>query len=133
MKKSNKLATVVAYGGYDGENCLYMTFSPGLPYDKQTKGMPHRNVGVVEVQVQDNYTTYSDYHLLFVGYSSGKTKKLDFSYIYAMRKGRLISIKRVVEDMGYTFVDAVKDENNALIASAKSKLTDKEFAALSGK
>lgn len=102
-------------------------FSPGLPYDRDTKGCPHTEVTVslVTIQKSESKTHKGVTHFLF----SNKER----TYIYAMRPTdgfpTTSDLKKVIAEMGYTVIDS----DEALAKVARSKLTDAEYRVLTGK
>jgi len=99
-------------------------FNPGLPYDRNTKGMPHKNVLIKEATIQNSKTYEGEDHYLFHGMSSP-------NYIYRLiptgcRDFSKKTLIKVIEKMGWKVIDTEQD----IAKVAASKLSKEELKAL---
>ena len=131
-KKLQKLkaASIVKKSEFKGNPAYKLQFTPGLPYDEQTKGMPHKEAWCVETLIQgdeqEGFTAHT--YLLFC---SGDVQPNPTYIHYISGPGYGIrNIKKVCKDMGYDLSDAVEKSLEELRSSGLSKLTTAERTAL---
>jgi len=121
-------------------------FSPGLPYDPLTKGMPHNVARIRSVKIQNPRTHKGEDFIIIddgvvflstlkPGATRGRTMpnvaKEQSDYIYAMipaKNGISVeaSVKEALKGLGYK----IFEDKEALLSQARSKLTKDELAAL---
>jgi hypothetical protein len=99
-------------------------FTPGLPYDKNTKGMPHKEAIIREVIVQNSNTHVGEYFYAF--HSKGNK---DYIYKLVSTGNRDFSKKtliKTIQKIGYSVIDSEEE----LARRASAKLTSEELRAI---
>lgn len=104
----------------------FVKFTPGLPYDTRTKGMPHREARLQFVTIQ-NERHHGVKHLMVFNGNYGDL------YIHAMLPGPSGVYSEedfIISSLKKYFDYTVVDSKDTLLIKAKSKLTAKELAAI---
>lgn len=137
--KFSKTATIkkkgVVFNEMNNDTAYLMEFEPGLPYDKRTKGVPHKRAIVFKTVIQDmDYNAHGQTYFIFCSdryakISKGKLAiKSNINYIHQLIKAK--DLKEALKKLEYKLVDEVEEKKNHLIQSAKNKLTKEEIEAI---